>query len=263
MGEKIKTFELDNNIHTLWNYFQNTPANFHLYKNCTISDCIRRGWRWEEHQHDIAQMYLNKNSISMEVGSHIGTLTVMLSKLTKKVYAFEPVKDSYDLLIKNLTLNNCNNVETFEAAVGNEVGITNIEWVGDNNSGATVLKGGDVVINDELKTPSMPNSNVKLVTIDSLNINELDYLKVDVEGFEENVIDGALKTIKKCQPLIIIECMEDYSKGTRMKDNTIRNKFKYLLDLGYTYDTLCPKASNVWDVLFKPKRYQKIASYGN
>tara|TARA_R110000822_G_scaffold172715_1_gene312335 strand:- start:527 stop:1291 length:765 start_codon:yes stop_codon:yes gene_type:complete len=245
------TFKLDNNICELPSYYNNQPAKFHLYKNCIISDCIRRGYRWEEHQHEIAIEHIKSNSIVMEVGAHIGTLTIVLSKLAKKVYTFEPLPNSFDLLVKNLQLNNCTNVIASNQGISDKIGETTIEWIGDNNSGATVLKGGSVKTND---FPKLDNK-IDLITIDSLCLDKLDYLKIDVEGFEENVLRGGLETIKKCQPIIIMECMEDYYKGTIIKNETLESRFKQLLDMGYAYKNLAAinKNNNVWDVLFLPK----------
>ena len=91
LNPELKTFGLDSKIHELPNYCKDQTAKFQLYKNCIISNCIRRGYRWEEHHHDLAYKYLNSESIVVEVGAHIGTLTVMLSKLSKKVYSFVSV----------------------------------------------------------------------------------------------------------------------------------------------------------------------------
>lgn len=183
-------------ISSLENYHNDKTAYFYLYKYCRISDCIRRGYRWEEHQHDIIDKYLTPNSIAVEVGSHIGTITVKLSKVVKKVYAFEPVKSSYNLLEKNLKLNNCHNVKIYQKEVNNK---------------------------HEL------NSNIEIITLDSLNLEHIDFLKIDANGYEGKIIEGAKILIKKSMPLIIIDIPKSSKK-------LIKEKLGFLMDFGYIYN---------------------------
>tara|TARA_R110000744_G_scaffold110555_1_gene208491 strand:- start:2161 stop:3276 length:1116 start_codon:yes stop_codon:yes gene_type:complete len=249
----LKTFGLDEKIHELPNYYKDQSAKFNLYKNCIISDCIRRGYKWEEHQHNLAHKYLNSESVVVEVGAHIGTLTVILSKLSKNVHSYEPLKQSYDLLNKNLLLNNCKNVKTYQKGVGDEIGNTKVGFISDGNCGATILSGGAVQKHWYNKT----DIDVDLITLDSLKLDRLDYLKIDVEGYEEKVIKGGLKLINKYKPVIVMECMEDYDLGTIIRDETLEIKFKNLLELGYTYKNLITECNadeeeKIWDVLFIP-----------
>ena len=249
------TFILDKEIFELPNYYKDQTAKFQLYKNCIISDCIRRGYRWEEHHHDLAYKYLNSESIVVEIGSHIGTLTIILSKIAKKVYAFEPLKQSFDILNKNILLNNCENVISNQKGVGEKIGKTKIGFISEGNCGATILKGGSVDKYWDNKT----DIDVDLVTLDSLKLDRLDYLKIDVEGYEENVIKGGLKTIKKFKPVIVMECMEDYNLGSMISAETLKIRYKNILDLGYTYKNILyecnwEQGEKIWDILFLPNK---------
>ncbi|MDA7669971.1 FkbM family methyltransferase [Akkermansiaceae bacterium] len=253
--EKNKTFLVDKKIHEIPNYYKDKSAKFQLYEYCIISDCIRRGYKWEEHQHDLAHKYINSDSVVVEVGAHIGSLTIILSKLSKNVHCFEPLKQSYDLLRKNLLLNNCKNVITYQKGVGDEIGNTKVGYISNGNCGATILKGGSVDKYWKNKT----DLDVELVTLDSLNLDRLDYLKIDVEGYEENVIKGGLNTINNFKPIIVIECMEDYNLGSIISDKTLKSRFNNLLDLGYTYKNLLSECKweegeKIWDILFLPKK---------
>ena len=74
-------FYTSKNITTLHNYHNNNPAYFYLFENdLGPSACLKRGFRWEEHQHYIIDKYLNKDSVAIEIGSHIGSITIKLSK---------------------------------------------------------------------------------------------------------------------------------------------------------------------------------------
>ena len=72
---------------------------------------------------------------------------------------------------------------------------------------------------------------VNLTTIDNLEVEKLDFIKLDVEGYESLVINGALNTIKKYKPIITLECWSSH-KGTYCIEYT-KNLFNNLLNLGY------------------------------
>ena len=242
-------FIIEPGITTLNNYHNNQPAYFSLYKFCGISDCIRRGWRWEEHQHDVVDQYLDSNSVVVEVGAHIGTLSVKISKVVKKLYCFEPMDVSFEMLNKNLELNNCTNVTTIKKGVSNTNSKTHVKWISDGNVGGTGLEGGGITRESNVSS----RIEVELVTIDSMELEELHYLKIDVEGFEEMVIQGAEKTIAKFLPLIIIECFESIETGEIISEKTLGKRFKYLYDLGYTHKHVAFE-----DFLFIPPTIKQI-----
>ncbi len=257
---KNNTFIVDEKVWDVRNYFKEHTISFQTYKNCIISDHIGRGYRWEEYQHNLASKYINSDSVVVEIGAHIGSLTMVFSKLAKTVYAFEPTKESFDLLNKNISLNECKNVISKQVGVGDKIESTKIGWIGNNNSGATILEGG-MVTNEVLSSAENGSTNsietkIDLINLDVLTLDRLDYLKIDVEGYEEKVIKGGLNTIKKFKPIIVMECMDDYSKKEPISKLNLENKYKSLLDLGYTYKILGKgNIDKNWDVLFIPKKF--------
>ena len=216
-------------------YHYGTGINFLTYPkdNCIISDVISKNKVWEPHMHKIFEKYISKDSIVLEGGCHIGTHTLKLAILSKHVLAFEPMIKSNTILQKNLKINNITNVTVHNEGLSNKSDITYYEWIGYNNPGASGLT------NNPMGKPNYENTNsdrypIKLITIDSLQLDKLDFIKLDVEGYEINVIEGAINTIKKCNPIITIEAWEYLNgKYTYSLQNTV-NKFKILIDNGYT-----------------------------
>lgn len=82
--------------------------------------------------------------------------------------------------------------------------------------------------------------------IDCLGLEQLDFIKLDVEGYETKAINGGMNTITKCRPVIVLECWESHQGGCDL-DHT-KLKFKMLLDLGYTVTQI----GNNPDWLFLP-----------
>ena len=254
-------FEIDDKLTTLNNYHNSSPAIFKLYRNCYLCDCIRRGYRWEEHQHDIVDKYLDKNSIAIEAGSHIGTLAVKLAKTCKLTYCFEPVINTYHLLQFNMKVNcDSSNYKLFNKGLGECIKNENISWISPHSACAIGLDNNSYnPLNNDEKNNAIKagakNIIIEITTIDTLKLDKLDYIKIDVEGYEQEVINGGLNTIKKCKPIIILECYETFSPSKVASLEYVKNKYKLLLDLGY-------EVKHVWlaDFLFIPiKKLQKKA----
>jgi FkbM family methyltransferase len=142
-----------------------------------------------------------KNCIVVDAGAHLGMYTIPIAKriLSKKgkVISFEPQKMFYYSLCGSLALNDIDNVEAHQKALGDsfsKITLTPVNYSDPNNFGGISGKG-----NNE------GGEVVEVVTIDNLNLERLDLLKIDVENMEFEVLDGAIETIKKYKPVIVLE----------------------------------------------------------
>ena len=137
-----------------------------------------------------------QGGVILDVGANIGDDTVYYGKEligVKKIYAFEPIIRTYEILETNVRINQLTQiVETINCACGKQEGSARIENVPKNNIGGTSIKSED-------------DGDLKVITIDGLNIENVAYIKIDVEGFELDVIEGAIETIKRCRPYLYIE----------------------------------------------------------
>ena len=157
------------------------------------------------------------NGIVFDIGSQYGDYAIACNKLygSKLVIAFEPLQRNYRIAKRNIKLSKADDsISLHNVAISNEqiIGIDNKSMFSNLND------------NGELYKP-------KFIPIDDLIIEleenfhfKIDIMKIDVEGFEMNVLDSAINTIKKYKPKIIIE--------THSFD--LYKKASYLLaDLGY------------------------------
>ena len=162
------------------------------------------------------QLILRQTKIGdtvVDVGANIGYYTVLLAdKVGKngKVYAFEPDKTNFEILVKNIKENNLENVVAINAAVGKEEGELKLhkseENFGDHKlyedkpTLPSLKKGGKTVITLE------DTETVKVVNLDKYFGNEkIDLLKIDTQGWEPEVIEGAIELIKKNKPVMFLE----------------------------------------------------------
>lgn len=216
----------------LENYHNNKSCNFHLYDDCLICNIVKKNKIYEEFLHKIFEKYVNNNSVVIEGGCHIGLHSVKLSKLCKQLYCFEPLDTSFELLSKNLKENKCNNVKTFNKALSNNNYKIKFNWITSNNPGGSGLDNnpmGNIM-------PTSTNKETECITIDNLKLNKLDFIKLDIEGYEPLALEGALNTIKKYKPIIVLECWADHS-GNASLEHT-KTLYKDFIELGYSIEQI-------------------------
>ncbi len=221
---------------TVNDYHENKDVKFYTYPlgMCCISDCLLQNHIWEKHMHYIFSTYITKDSVVIEGGCHIGTHTLKLSYLSSHVYGFEPMPKTYELLSKNIKVNDINNVTLFSKGLSNNIGKSKYQWICHNNPGGSGLENnlyGDLpeernqLISDEI-------ISVELITIDSLNLDKLDFIKLDIEGYEKYAIEGGINTIIKFKPVITLELFKSHAGDTDIEYT--KQVFSNLVDIGYT-----------------------------
>lgn len=137
----------------------------------------------------------------VEVGANIGAHTVALARecAPGPLYAFEPQQRIFQIMCANLALNDVGNVIALPEACGEAEGhamIPPINYAGPGNFGGVSLRPD---------SPEAAGQRVRVRTLDSLSLSSLDLLKVDVEGFEPQVLRGARETIQRCRPFLYVE----------------------------------------------------------
>ena len=160
-----------------------------------------------------------EGSIVCEVGANYGTHTTNLAKLvgpSGAVHAFEPQRIVFQALCGNVALNGLSNVWCYHLAVGKSSGhitVPPLDYMKPANIGGVSLQENG------------PGERVGLVRLDDvLDVPELQLIKIDVEGMELEVLEGAAKLISKYRPGLYIE-----NDRVEKSEALIR----YLLSLNY------------------------------
>ena len=169
---------------------------------------------------EIALNFVKNFEVMVDVGANVGLITVPMAEKFQKILSFECVPETYECLEYNTS--KLSNVECFNFAVSNnnekvKVAIPKSEGVVYSSGWASISKERQNVF------PEKDLIEVSSVTIDSFNLNRLDFLKIDVEQAEMMVIQGAVETIKRCKPVIEFE--------NKRRENA--NVISYLNSLGY------------------------------
>jgi FkbM family methyltransferase len=150
--------------------------------------------------------YLKSDMTFVDIGANQGEFSLFAAKrLTKgRVLAFEPVDFFYDLLCENIERNSYRNIETFHYGLSNESKQLPI-YMG--KTGAGEHEGLATIFQSDLRERFIQNIELRVLDdqLPQLNLNRIDFMKIDVEGAEMLVLKGAQKTIERFRPLIMIE----------------------------------------------------------
>ena len=145
--------------------------------------------------------FSNKDII--DVGGFIGDSALVFSNYTTgKIFSFEPVKQNYDLMLKTIELNNCKNIIPINIALGS---CDKEEKISIDESCSSITQPLERALNFEtVITKSLDEY------IEGKDIN-VGLIKVDTEGFEQEFLAGAAKTIKKFKPTLLISIYHNAS----------------------------------------------------
>jgi len=166
--------------------------------------------------------------IFYDVGSNIGTHSLAIAKTfgpKVTIRAFEAQRMIYNMLCGSVALNGYSTIICHNSAVSNSNGqiieINTPDYHSENNFGGLELI--NPLISDNQDMIAVGKENIQTVTIDSFNEN-IDFIKMDIDGMEDKAIQGAKKSIRKSRPICFVEIHKtDY--------NYI---FNFLKNLNYT-----------------------------
>jgi FkbM family methyltransferase len=180
--------------------YQQSLKRFHFARQ------IRRGvFRSDEPEYLNLSDFVSEGDWVVDVGANIGHYTLRLSELVKssgRVFAFEPIPLTFELLAANCSLSRYRNVTLFNAAASNAIGLATMqvpEWEREgrlNYYEAHIANGGGAKNCWDIFT----------LRIDALELpHPLSFVKIDAEGHELQVIQGMLRLIECHHPVLVVE----------------------------------------------------------
>jgi FkbM family methyltransferase len=176
-----------------------------LIADHTIGRALDLYGEFAESENRLMTDLLRPGDIALDVGANVGTVTLALARQVGpngQVYAFEPQRLVFQALCTSLTLNGMLHVTPVHVAVGREPGtvqVPTIDVMRPGNYGATTM------------SQSGEGEGTPLLTIDSLQLNGCNLIKIDVEGMDYDVLVGAADTIARTRPYVYMEA----KKGPR------------------------------------------------
>ena len=174
--------------------------------------------------------------VFIDCGANLGVFTLEASKFMKdwgKVYSFEPQKQIYNAMVQTLKLNNCINVEIYNSALGSKnsfIKVPDLDYSKNSNFGSLELDedSSSARINNK-KITNLNYSDISLKKLDSFNFNRVDFIKIDVEGMEDKILNGATQIIQDYSPIILFEHIK--SNKTEIS-NFLINQNYFIKEIG-------------------------------
>lgn len=180
-----------------------TKYGFKIYVNpldSIVSQQIKESGVWADTEAYLLQQQLKKGDVVADLGANIGYMTLLASKLVGKkgkVYAFEPDKENFALLKKSVSLNHATNVVLNNVAVGDVVGKIKLFINEENKGDHRVFDSGDGRKSVEVATTSLDAYFAPMR-------HKVDFIKMDIQGFEEKAYVGMRKILEKNRNIKIV-----------------------------------------------------------
>jgi FkbM family methyltransferase len=177
----------------------------------------------------ISLVPFNKRLLAIDIGAHVGIASIHFSQVFKEVIAFEPNKVTYDCLVKNTE---GLPVTCLNRGLSNKQGFITLN-VNPTNTGNTVPVQVDKV--------DLSNA-VQVSRLDDFEFPEPNLIKIDVEGFEPLVLEGAREVLTKYSPIVIVEVKGiGYSKDKPEETLDILKSFGYDICFRISHDYVLKK----------------------
>lgn len=161
--------------------------------------CAYQGHKW---QAALGLLPKDRRRHYVDCGAHVGLWAMFLCKEFAKTTAFEPVPDHLAIFPHNVPPDH--SVELIGCALGAHEGIVTLETAADETGSCHIAvgEGGDA---RRGKGPVLSWKNIQMRTLDSFELQDVDFIKIDVEGSEHEVVKGMEDTCLRCSPMVLVE----------------------------------------------------------
>ena len=186
-----------------------------LYGRHTEPTFLEDAGNGQSLQRDAALKHVSDWRVCLDIGSNIGQWTRPLAKRFDSVICFEPNPNFRECFDKNITESNI---------ILWPYGLSDKEHTAQQDFNSTILRKGE--------------GNIECRTLDSFKLTNVDFVKIDVDGFEIPLLNGAMETLTKNDPVVNIEM-----KHNRM--HIVKEAHQVLKDLGYKFMQRT-KSDEIW-----------------
>ena len=190
------------------------------------------------------EKFCPKRDIAIDVGVHIGLFSYRLSRLFRKVYAFE----INDELLDDLRAYNPGNIEIIGTGLSSSEGETIFYIPVEKNFPLTGW--GSLAPDNYPQADSHLTKVVHVRPLDSFSLKDVSFIKIDVEGHEVDVLRGALNTISTNQPVILVEVKEH-------NRDSVSSFFRDLSYVETSLERICGIPGSAENRIFLPPELQQ------
>ena len=203
------------------------PEKYLLKKR--LNRAIKKNY---EKELEIIKKFSDKSKDALDIGVYRGVYSFQLAKYFNFVHSFEPNPLLFPYLNKNLK-KILNNIQLYNYALSDSNGDTKLklpirsESIFKNNI-EELYQLGAASIHPNNKFNDFKEVIVRKKKLDDLKlVNKIGFIKIDVEGHEIEVINGAKETIKNNMPILLVEIEERHTQSSVIESINYINKFDY------------------------------------
>lgn len=215
-----------------------TPMGPLIYVN--YWDCVEReivNGNYERKYIDLFCSKVQERDVVVDVGAYIGYFSLLASERVGDegcVYAFEPVPRNYERLLRNINENQAKNIKPFMFGLSDRNEILSIKMPGDNPGESTLSeKSWTELFTDKETKKSMVKA--KFLPFDEFykinNVDNVNVIKIDVEGAEFKVVKGMKNTLKHSNPKLFMEIIPPLIEQI---DGSCKELMCLLIDCGFS-----------------------------
>lgn len=213
--------------------FTNTSEGFDLWihpNDQILSRSIVYDKIWELETTKLIKKIIHEGDVGIDLGANIGYFTILMANLvgtSGKIFSFEPAPQNFEILQKNIKQNHLENVISEQSAIGDIDGKIKL-YLSNTNAGwhkVFPTQFVDYEVSDK-------NIDVKICSLDKEFIDKkIDFIKMDVEGYEWNAIQGGKKILEENYNIkLIFEFFPMALRANNVKPDAV---LTYLLDIGF------------------------------
>jgi FkbM family methyltransferase len=213
--------------------FTNTSEGFDLWvhpNDQILSRSIVYDKIWEPETTKLIKKIIHEGDVGIDLGANIGYFTILMANLvgtSGKIFSFEPAPQNFEILQKNIKQNHLENVISEQSAIGDIDGKIKL-YLSNTNAGwhkVFPTQFVDYEVSDK-------NIDVKICSLDKEFIDKkIDFIKMDVEGYEWNAIQGGEKILEENYNIkLIFEFFPMALRANNVKPDAV---LTYLLDIGF------------------------------
>ena len=168
---------------------------------------------YQKHQRDTILKFINRTGNAIDIGAHVGFWLKDMCNHFDYVYAFEPIEEVRHCLSRNVT---AMNYKTYSFGLGAKNDVINVNYNPTETGNTHASKDG--------------NQTITIRKLDDMNLPKIDYIKVDTEGFEIEVLKGGENMIKEYKPFVHGEVKERILQKQGISSNDVED---YLTSINY------------------------------
>lgn len=222
------------------------PAILHLDRSDPVVSGALTLRVYEPSEQALFAKYLKGDMVLVDIGANLGLYTaISMYHLDScgRIVAFEPHPQTYEILLRNVNANRtngraCPRVDIFNLAATPEASTQELHLNPENRGDNRMYHGtyqGELETWDTLPVEGRPVDDV----LEELGIQEVNFVKIDIQGYEQKALSGFQKTLARSQHVILLS--EFWPKGLKEAGGSATEYLQMLTKLGFTLYVLNKK----------------------